>query len=420
MRLPSASESTGTEMEWLEVLQRIRGGETDETELKRSYDTTKLGPAACAMANSTGGIVVLGVEDDGTIVGVKSPNTVYEQVTSFLQNGLSSPLSARVGRAEDPNGTVLWIELPRQRGYEPMRFKGIVYVRRARSSVEPSSSELQDLYNLFGYIVTEERVIEDATEKEIESGIFERFMTNMGLALDDEPRLDFATDLRNRGILAERGDQLRATVYGVMCFGKRPQGYSQTTRFRIDASVYRGVDRGEADDVTVSSLDGRLDEQVERAVDWLKRLGRVESYATSTNGTVERTERYRLPLDAFREAVVNAVAHRDYGILGSQILIDAFDDRIEITSPGSLPNHMDVASAMAGGNPRARNQAMANFCVVMKLMETRGRGFPRMRSAMKKFNGTVPQLSNDRDARFVRVTFDTRPAAAPPDADAGA
>lgn len=401
------------------MLSRIRAGETDQTELKRSYDSAKLGPAACAMANSTGGVVVLGVEDDGTIVGVPDPSAVHERITTFLQDGLNAPLSARVGLANDPAGTVLWVEVPRQRAFEPMRYKGRVYVRRARSSVEPSPSELQDLYNLFGYIVTEERVIEDATVADLDRAVFDRFMTNMGLSLDDEPQLDLAVELRNRGILAESSAGLRATVYGALGFGKRPQAYPQTGRFRIDASVYRGTDRGDADEVTVSTLDGRLDQQVERAAEWLMRLGRVEAFGASAgpgDEALTRGERYRLPLDAFREAVVNAVAHRDYGIVGSQILIDAFDDRVEITSPGSLPNHMDVASAMAGGNPRARNQAMAHFCVVMRLMETRGRGFPRMRSAMKRFNGTVPALFNDRDARFVRVVFDTRPPANEPDA----
>lgn len=400
-------------LNWEGLSSRIRDGETDQTELKRTSDTTRIGPAACAMANSMGGVIVLGVDDDGTVVGIPNPGTVHEQLTSFLQDGLSAPLNAQIGRATDPTGkVVMWVEVSRQRGYEPLRYKGIVYVRRARSSVEPSSSELQDLYNLFGYVVTEERAIQAATVKDIDTMVFERFMANMGISLEEEPKVALEIDLRNRGILTDIGGELRATVYGVMGFGARPQSYPQTGRFRIDASVYQGTDRGEAETVTVSTLDGRLDQQVERAVDWLKRLGRVETFP-SGGDAIHRTERYRLPLDAFREAVVNAVAHRDYGILGSQILIDAFDDRIEITSPGSLPNHMDVASAMAGGNPRARNQAMANFCLVMKLMETRGRGFPRMRSAMKKFNGTVPQLSNDRDARFVRVTFDTRLPGAP-------
>jgi ATP-dependent DNA helicase RecG len=419
-------------MEWLDVLARIQSGEDDQTELKRTYDPAKVGPAVCAMANTVGGLVILGVEDDGTIVGVPNPGTVHEKITNFLQNTLSTPVSARVGKAVDPNGTVMWIEVPRQRNFEPIKYDHRVYVRRARSSVEPSASELQDLYNLFGYVVTEERAIDGATIDHVDVRVFEAFMKRQGLALDDEPKVDIAVDLRNRGVLADVGGTLVATVYGVMCFGHKPQSYPQTGRFRIDATVYGGTDRGEADVVDVTTLDGRLDEQVERAAAWLLRLGRREVYvdpglsfdgklhydgANAYDG-LHRVDAHRVPVDAFREAIVNAVAHRDYAILGSQILIDAFDDRIEITSPGSLPNHLAPESVMAGGNPRSRNQAMTNFCLVMRLMEGRGRGFPRMRAAMRKHNATVPKLEVDTASRFVRITFDTRTPAFGPESGA--
>ena len=71
--------------------------------------------------------------------------------------------------------------------------------------------------------------------------------------------------------------------------------------------------------------------------------------------------------------MLNAVIHRDYAITGSQVLLEAFDGRILVTSPGALPNHMTVDQSRARGAPRSRNEMMANAMVVRGLMERRGR-----------------------------------------------
>jgi len=75
---------------------------------------------------------------------------------------------------------------------------------------------------------------------------------------------------------------------------------------------------------------------------------------------------------------VNAVAHRDYSILGSRILVEVFDDRVAVTSPGALPNHKRPESVLAGGVPRSRNEATANMLFDLGLMEQRGSGYPRI------------------------------------------
>lgn len=86
-------------------------------------------------------------------------------------------------------------------------------------------------------------------------------------------------------------------------------------------------------------------------------------------------------------------------------MFEVFDNQITITSPGCLPNHMTIEQVKAGGGPRSRNEAMANAMLVKGLMEQRGRGWPSMRYHMKDFNGTEPQLTNDKLNRFVRVSF---------------
>ena len=224
-------------------------------------------------------------------------------------------------------------------------------------------------------------------------------MQRKGVDLDAEP-LPLETDLFNREILdRDFSGDLRATLFGLMCFGKSPQIHPPTRNLWVDLVAYAGTDRGD-DILLAGEARGRLDQQVEHAESWLKSLGRHERYAE-----MRRADLWPVPLTAFRECVVNAVAHRDYAILGTRVLVEVFDDRIVVTSPGALPSHKRPASVLAGGTPRSRNESIANFLFDLGLMEQRGSGYPRITRAMRQFNGTVPRLEQDRDERWVRVTL---------------
>ena len=179
-----------------------------------------------------GGVIVLGVADRGEIVGVREDTErVQERLTAFLQTGCSAPVTARVGRREDPNGWVHWVEVPRQRGFEPMRYDGRVWIRRQRSSVAPSPTELQELYNIFGYILTEERAIQDATAAHIDDAAFRAYLYRLGFDTEQGPQPATEDDLRNRGVLADVGGTLRATLYGALAFGREPQRLSADKKF---------------------------------------------------------------------------------------------------------------------------------------------------------------------------------------------
>lgn len=388
-------------LDWMDILERIEGGEGLHVEYKRGLgDLSAIGKAVSAFANTEGGVIVLGVDDSGTIVGVKEdPERVQERLTGFLHSGCSVPVSARLGHHEDPAGWVHWVEVPRQRGFEPLRYDGRVWVRRGRSNVEPSPPELQELYNIFGYVLTEEQAITSASESDIDLESFRQYLRALGLETDAPPQPNQQEDLYNRGVLTEVGEELHPTLYGLMAFGKEPQRFPQTASFWVECVAYAGRER--ADEVVLAGEGkGRLDEQVQHAVGWLKGLGRFERY----EGIV-RKDVPLVPEAVLREALVNAVAHRNYAILGSKVLLEVFDNRVVVTSPGTLPNHMTPASVRSGGHPRSRNELMANFLLVMGLMEQRGRGWPVMERVMKEFNGTEPELAQDPDGGFVRVTL---------------
>ncbi len=395
-------------MDWLGVLQRIGSGEDDRTEFGRfrSFREKDWLEAVCALANSEGGLVVLGILDDGTIDGVPmDPEEVQERLSNQLADGLSAPVQATLRRHLDPNGWVHWIEVARVRGPEPLTYRGRPKVRLNRRTVNAEGSRLQELYNAFGLILTEERIVPGTTVVDIGEEEFRGYMRRKGIDLAAEPGFAIETDLRNREVLAPDADgTLRATLFGLLCFGVSPQSHSPTRNTYLDLVAYAG--KGRHDEVLGSGeARGRLVQQVQRAEEWLRGLGRQERY----HGMV-REDRWIVPLEAFRECVVNAVAHRDYTILGSKVLVEVFDDRVVVTSPGALPNHKRPESVLAGGVPRSRNEAIANALLDHGLMEQRGSGYPRITRAMRAFNGTAPLLRTSEEERWVRVSLLRFPA----------
>ncbi len=172
--------------------------------------------------------------------------------------------------------------------------------------------------------------------------------------------------------------------------------------------AYGGNDQA-ADVILAGTARGRLDEQVQQALGWARGLGRFEKYDGACRQDIPL-----LPLAAIREALVNAVAHRDYAIIGSKVLLEVFYDRVVVTSPGTLPNRLTVDVVRTGGRTRSRNEPMANYMLECRLMEgafsggargarpshARGHGWLAMRNAMGEFNGTEPTLAQDEESRL--------------------
>ncbi|MEW6281978.1 MAG: ATP-binding protein [Candidatus Eremiobacterota bacterium] len=250
---------------------------------------------------------------------------------------------------------------------------------------------------MFGYILTEERAIGPAGVEDVELPAFRAYLSAQGLETGEGPQPSMEQDLRNRGVLTEIGGVLHPTLYGILAFGKEPQRFPQTASFWIECAAYAGTDRA-SEVLLTGDAKGRLDEQVRRAVGWVLGLAKFERYEG-----LQRRDAHLVPQVALREALVNAVAHRDYAITGSKVLLEVYTDRLEITSPGTLPNHMTVEGVRSGGHPRSRNESMAHFLLVSGLMEQRGRGWPILRKSMQTFNGTDPELINETRNRFVRV-----------------
>jgi ATP-dependent DNA helicase RecG len=207
--------------------------------------------------------------------------------------------------------------------------------------------------------------------------------------------------LVHRGCLVRRGKGFRPTSAGLLLFGIDPQSWVRGAE--VLAVRYAGTTIG--DIFTRQAITGRLPDQIRQAemfvADNLSRQAKVKE-------GWQREEEMAYPSSMLREAIVNAIAHRDYRITGNQVLLLMFGDRIEVHSPGRLPGHVTLANFVH--ERYSRNEAIMQVLCDMGFVERLGHGIDRILSAAKECELPTPEF-RETDAGFV-VSLYCRPATA--------
>jgi len=214
--------------------------------------------------------------------------------------------------------------------------------------------------------------------------------------------------LLNMNILTELGGSAAPTVSGLMLFGiapnrRLPQAGVTATAYPETDKDYNTVDEEVIRGPLISSKSkaGAFLEKgvIDRSVDFVKRNMGSRAWLESA----QRVRKTSLPLDAVREAIINAVVHRDYTIRGTDIEISLYQDRLEVISPGRLPNGVTV-SKMKAGIRVTRNELLKNILRDYDYIEHRGMGVRRrIIEAMREHNGKEPDLIEDDDRFIVRL-----------------
>jgi ATP-dependent DNA helicase RecG len=227
----------------------------------------------------------------------------------------------------------------------------------------------------------------------------------------DEDEQAWQSLLINTEIMTEEG----VTVGGMLLFGQTPNRF--LPHAGIDAVAYPGAEqdydaqermalRGPLTPLLSQGGDIVENGLVEQALHFVQRNTRV---AVEAEGG-RRVERPAYPADALREAIVNALIHRDYLLTSTDIELAVYSDRLEIVSPGRLPNGI-TPDRMRAGTRAARNQLLKDVMRDYRYLEHMGMGIPRkIVRGMREHNGTEPDLI-ELDERFVVRLFTQAPGA---------
>lgn len=322
-------------MNLTELRERIARWEDLHTEFKEAPISAHDSVAAIvAFANTDGGQLVFGVTEGRQIVGIADPDALARQIDNYAVNNCEPPVTVvqEFIYGPEPNPVVV-VNIPKG-DMRPYRTnEGRYYVRNTSGRRPASREELLRLFQAVESLYYDETPMQRLTEADLDLSALERYLERTGQTALDPDRSRLLTNWR---LLA----QGHPTLAGVVFFGAEPQRHLPYVQ--INAARFPGdddsVEPADRKDLTGRLLD--IIEQAERFLDLhLRRPHEIEGFRPEA--------RPELPKEALREAIVNAVAHRDY-VVRAPIRLFVLDDRIDIHTPGKLPNTVDEAAMRAG------------------------------------------------------------------------
>ncbi len=376
------------------ITMRLQAGEDSRTEFKelrfgsrgvRSPSANDIAAAMVAFANSDGGTLYFGVADDGGVRGI--PREKLDLVDQWAVNIASDlckpPIRPVVERVVVDIGgrerSLILVQVGRglyvhqtSRGRYPLR------VGSTRRDLTPT--ELARLFQERGReYVFDESSVPDATASDLSPRKLE---AHFGIS----PSIPWTDLLRNTRVAAtdERGVD-RPTVAGLLTFSLEPTDHLYSAY--VEAACYSGSRLSSDDLVRAERLAGPVGEQIDSAVAFVMHFMGSER---SSNAPVA------YDIDVVDEAIVNAVAHRDYSVSGSKIRCFLFADRFELYSPGTLPNGITIEQMPY--RTFTRNQLLVSFLSKMRsvrtgrvFLESRGEGVRKILEDGEKHSGRRPE-----------------------------
>jgi len=407
-----------------ELLKQVRLGEDSSLELKDlEYKGTHVsGPhrnsmadELAAMANTANGVFVLGVDDRSrSITGIPEEklDIVESWLTGICNDLITPPLVCRIRKIpvvldDQTERFIIRIDVPRSLHVHQSPSG---YFHRIGSSKRQMSPDV--LARLFQQrsqariIRFDEQSVTIAPRDSIKKALWEKFRTVLSPENDEEflLKLDLLTQ--------DEDGKICPSVSGILMASEQPQRF--LTNAFIQAVAYRGTERNAAYQLDARDIQGPLDVQITQAYQFVEKNMKVHA--------VKEPARRELPqyaLQAVFEALVNAVAHRDYSISGSKVRLHMFSDRLELFSPGAIPNTMTIESLPL--RQSSRNELLTSLlarCPIpfenfpgnrSFLMDKRGEGVPIILSESERLSGRRPVYRLIDDSELMLTIFAANP-----------
>ena len=407
-----------------ELLELIQDGENSGVEFKRDdAQPARIAQRMAALLNLEGGYILLGVEDDGTVAGLtRDPKAVEEWVMTIARDHVRPAPTPFWQHLDWGNGQFIGVvSLPADAPDKPYKAKRgsawVTMIRAGTTTRDATDEEEIRLYQQSGRLRYDIKPVPGTSQDELDSRRLEayfRYIRQQDCPTQNDHE-NWKQLLLNTDLAVEDRGRVIPTVASILMFGRLPNRH--LPQAGITAVAYPGSEkdyeamartqiRGPA--VALRSRGGDLVETgvIEQAIDFVRR--NVNAEAWLQEGTMRR-QRWDYPLEAVRETVINAIAHRDYAITVTDIELSIYADRLEVVSPGRLPNTVTV-DKMKAGYRASRNELVKEILRDYGYVEATGLGIPRkIVFGMRQHNGTEPDLIEEEDRFTVRLWKDAQP-----------
>lgn len=373
-------------MDLYELQNRTAKWEDIHTEFKEwPINNVSCAQSLVAFANTDGGQFILGVSEDRQIVGVDDPDRVMQWVDNIAYNNCEPPLTVVQETVTGDDGrVVVVVNVPKgdQRPYRTSQ--GDYYIRTTSGKRLASRQELLRLFQASEALFYDETLVLRSSLSDINTNRFEQFLQRVYQRTLADFSIGYEQLLRNLGLARELDGLLYPTVACILFFGREPQRFlphSRVTVARIPGTALSNVPSD------TKQIEGDLLDMFEDTVRFvqihLQTRHQIRGFAP---------ERYpELPEEAIREVLVNALAHRDYTVT-SPVRVFILDDRMEVRTPGGLPNTVTIEEMKMGTAHLQRNPGIYAFLLRWGLVTGVGTGVMRAIESVKSATGLEPDL----------------------------
>lgn len=372
-------------------LKPTREAETEE--YKRSWQEKECLDALAALANTRGGVLCVGVQDSGSIVGWQGDGKEMERISNTIVAKLQ--VHPRSMTIETLEGTpVLAIQMAQ--ATSPVALNGRFFRRVGNSTREVPTEELpRFLLEKTGQ--SWDDLPSDATVTDIFPEAVTQFRAEATRLPEAAQTNTDITLIEKLGMIHSSG---RLKRVGVLLFTQVPVRWFPLAR--IQAARFEN-------ETTLSDdqrFEGYFLQQLNGTLDWLRRHLQVTyEFPSSGEGlaALQRREVWEIPLVALREVLLNALLHRDYTAL-SAVQVRVYQDKVVVTNPGELPEHLHVADLSRDHPSMPRNPRLATAAYQLGLIENWGTGTVRVLEACHQ-QGLQPPIFESGPSGFKVTLF---------------
>ncbi len=374
-----------------QVSALFRGGQSETVAFElESVSLYRLAETLAAFANTNGGVVLLGIDPkNNSVRGVRALEAAVEKALAAGLRCEPPLILPRPEKCAFDDKSVLVLQTPAGLP-QAYALRGKYPARSGKKNVVLGPRQLRQLLRERGETTFEMQAVSGVGLDDLDESAVTAYAASFisdSFPASQKGNLQTKTAvlelLHRRGCLIKDDGSWRPTTAGFLLFGREPQRAFQSAE--IVLARYSGKQM--SDEFLRETARGPLAEQVRRAESFIaanmRKGARIDG--------LQRADRPEYPMPAIREAIVNAVAHRDYGIRGDEIRVMMFSDRIQVYSPGRLPGHVTLDNLVE--ERFSRNEVIAQVLADMGFIERLGYGIDRMIRLMREWGLPPPRFA---------------------------
>jgi ATP-dependent DNA helicase RecG len=326
-------------------------------------------------------MIILGIKDNGEINGLKETKQLEEKIMNISRQNILPEISPNFFISEIQNKKIAAIEIFKSPFRPHQTNKRVFYIRVGTTKRKASRDELGRIYQDAGIISYDQCSAKESSLIDIDQNKVNQYFHQVYNKDIYNESMDIEQLFCNLKILKQ--EDLTVTVGGILLFGKDPQKFFPQALIKL--AVFEG------NDITSKMIDKKeIKQTLPLQIDEIEKLIQLYIKNPSKIEGFKRIYKTEYPIEAIREVVVNAIAHRNYSIYGSSIRIFMFKNRIEVYSPGRLPNTITLNNILYA--QQTRNHFIVRILSNLNYMETLGVGIQKIIRLMKENNNTEPKF----------------------------